>query len=168
MTAERIIEILDLKPLPVEGGYYRETYRSEEVIQKSSLPVRYSGPRLMGSAIYYLITPGTFSSLHKLPTDEVFHFYLGDPVEMLQLYEDGTGKIVRIGSDIENGYFPQTVVPKHAWQGTRLVAGGKFALMGTTMAPGFDFADFVAGNKEELVGRYPEFKEQIVSLLLPH
>ena len=161
MTAERIIEILDLKPLPVEGGYYRETYRSAEVI---SLPGRYNGTRLTGSAIYYLITPETFSSLHKLAGDEIFHFYLGDPVEMLQLYEDGTGMIIKIGNDLSNGYFPQAVVPKHTWQGTRLVDGGKFALMGTTMAPGFEFDDFVAGDKAELVGRYPEFANDIVKL----
>ena len=162
MTAERIIEILGLEPLPVEGGYYRETYRSAEVI---SLPGRYNGPRLTGSAIYYLITPETFSSLHRLTSDEIFHFYLGDPVEMLQLFEDGTGKIIKIGNDIENGCFPQAVVPKHTWQGTRLVDGGKFALMGTTMAPGFEFDDFVAGEREELVGRYPEFAEHISKLL---
>jgi uncharacterized protein len=165
MTAERIIEILGLEPLPVEGGYYRETYRSEEVIQKSSLPVRYNGDRLTGSAIYYLITPETFSSLHKLPSDEIFHFYLGDPVEMLQLYEDGTGKVIKIGNDIANGYFPQATVPKNTWQGTRLVDGGTFALMGTTMAPGFEFADFVKGEREELVGKYPGFAERIVRLL---
>lgn len=161
MTAQRIIEILGLEPLPIEGGYFKESYRSEEIIPKSSLAARYNGPRLTGSAIYYLITEDSFSSLHKLPSDEIFHFYLGDPVEMLQLYEDGTGKVIKISNDIENGYLPQAVAPKNSWQGTRLVDGGKFALMGTTMAPGFEYADFVKGEREELVGMYPEFAEHI-------
>jgi uncharacterized protein len=160
----RIIELLELKPLDMEGGYYRETYRSADTIPKSCLPDRYGSPKSFSTAIYYLITPTTFSSLHKLPTDEVFHFYLGDPVEMLQLFEDGTGRIVKIGSDIENGCSLQVVVPKHTWQGSRLVAGGEFALMGTTMAPGFDFEDFVAPDKNELMRRYPEFSAMIQEL----
>lgn len=163
---KRIIELLDLQPLPVEGGYYRESYRSDEMLTKPGLPSRYNNPRLFASAIYYLITPDTFSSLHKLLSDELFHFYLGDEVEMLQLFEDGTGKIIRLGSDIENGCVPQALVPKYAWQGSRLADGGEFALMGTTMSPGFDFEDFTPPNKAELIQRYPAFSEQINKLII--
>jgi uncharacterized protein len=113
---KRIIDLLDLKPLPGEGGYYRETYRSEEMIPTSGLPARYNDARAFSTAIYYLITPETFSSLHKLPTDELFHFYLGDEVEMLQLFPNGKGKIIKMGRNIENGCLNQVLVPKDTWQ----------------------------------------------------
>src|SRR5574344_1636946 len=131
--AERLIEQLNLKPLTVEGGYYRETYRSSECIEKTGLPDRYTGPRSYSTAIYYLLTPETCSTLHRLPSDEVFHFYQGDPVEMLQLNEDGTGTVLSLGCDIENGLLPQVVVPKDTWQGARLKDGGSYALFGTTV-----------------------------------
>lgn len=162
-SVQRIIDLLGLKPLTIEGGLYRETYRSEEIL--THLPERYSSPRTFSTCIYYLLKPGAFSSLHKLASDEIFHFYLGDPVEMLQLYEDGTGRIVRIGNDIENGIYPQVIVPKNIWQGARLIDGGKFALMGTTVAPGFDYSDFIIPNRDEILKQYPEFREKILQLL---
>jgi predicted cupin superfamily sugar epimerase len=164
-TVKNIIEILDLKPLTIEGGYYRETYRSEERVAQEHLPQRYQSTRTFATAIYYLLTAETFSSLHKLPTDEIFHFYMGDPVEMLQLFDDGTGKIITIGNDLEKGYFPQVVVPKFTWQGTKLVEGGEFALFGTTTAPGFEFEDFIAPDVEELIKKYPTFEKKIRGLV---
>jgi predicted cupin superfamily sugar epimerase len=80
--------------------------------------------------------------MHRLRSDEVFHFYLGDEVEMLQLWPDGTGRRVGLGSDLAAGMLPQTVVPQGVWQGSRLVRGGRFALLGCTVSPGFDYADF--------------------------
>jgi len=121
----------------------------------------YLSSRAFSTAIYYLLTSETFSSIHLLPTDEIFHFYAGDPVEMLQLFEDGTGKIIKIGNDIEKGYLPQIVVPRNTWQGTRLIPGGAYALFGTTMAPGFEFEDFVCHDKEVLLKKYPQFTEMI-------
>src|SRR5688572_28798580 len=100
ITAREIIELFNLRPLPVEGGYFAESYRSSGIIVESVLPSGYSGPRCFGTAIYYLLTPETFSAMHRVPGDEVFHFYLGDPVEMLQLRSDGTGERIVIGSDI--------------------------------------------------------------------
>ena len=164
LTADEIISILNLKPHPSEGGFYVETYRSDERLSGSVLPQRYQGPRSFGTAIYYLLTPDAFSELHRLPTDEVFHFYLGDPVEMLQLAPDGSGKVLRLGTDIQNGESPQLVVPRGVWQGSRLIAGGRFALLGATMAPGFDFADYEPGHRAELMESYPVFKEMIVAL----
>lgn len=157
----RIIEILKLEPLSMEGGFYKENYRSNELIAREHLPVRYKSSKSFSTAIYYLLTANTFSSLHCLPTDEIFHFYAGDPVEMLQLHEDGNGKIIQIGNDIENGYIPQVVVPRNTWQGTRLISGGEFALMGTTMAPGFEFDDFIPADKEFLLNKYSKFQEMI-------
>src|ERR1041385_8561277 len=88
MTAEEIIALLKLKPHPKEGGFFAETWRADEAIPPGVLPPRYSGPRAIGTCIYYLLTPTTFSAMHRLQSDEIFHFYLGDPVEMLQLWPD--------------------------------------------------------------------------------
>ncbi len=164
ITAEEIIKLLDLKPHPSEGGYFAETYRSAETLAPGALPARYSGPRAAATAIYYLLTPTTFSAMHRLRTDEMFHFYLGDPVEMLQLWPDGSGRTLVLGSDLRHGMKPQAVVPRGVWQGSRLRKGGKFALMGTTVSPGFDFADYEAGSREQLAGAYPGFRETITAL----
>ena len=161
MNAQVLIDNLGLRLLPGEGGFYRETYRSSERVAAAVLPERYKADKEFGTAMYYLLTPETTSALHRLPTDEVFHFYLGDPVLMLQLYPDGTGRTITLGPDILSGQNVQCVVPKFVWQGAALVAGGRFALMGTTMAPAFDFADFELGNRAELLAQYREYSELI-------
>lgn len=155
-TIEQIRDLLKLRPLPIEGGYFAETHRSKVALDQRSLPSVYSGKRSLSTAIYYMLTVDTFSAMHRVWGDEVYHFYLGDPVEMLVLKPDGTGEVVLLGQDILSGMRLQHVVPGGAWQGCRLVAGGTFALMGTTMSPGFDPADFELGNKE-LSARYPEY-----------
>ena len=162
LTADRIMELLDLRPLPEEGGHYAETHRAGP-LPPDALPAHYAGPRPRKTAIYYLLTTETFSALHRLPGDEIFHFYLGDPVEQLQLFPDGTGRVVRIGTDLLAGERPQVHVPGGVWQGARLVPGGRhgYALLGTTMAPGFDVADYEGGRRDELVAAYPGFRELI-------
>jgi uncharacterized protein len=155
VTVEQIKSLLHLQPLSAEGGYFAEVYRSEEQIPPSALPNRYGTGRSFGTAIYYVLTLDTFSAMHRLLTDEIYHFYLGEPVEMLQLWPDGSSKLLTLGPDILNGMRPQVVVPSGVWQGSRLAPGGKFALMGTTMAPGFDPGDYEGGVREELAGRYP-------------
>lgn len=169
LTAEEIIRLLHLEPLPREGGWYRETYRSALSLPADVLAPRYRDAHAAGTAIYYLLTPDTFSALHRLPTDEVFHFYLGDPVEMLQLGPNLTdgGRIFTLGSDIRVGQLVQTLVPAGVWQGSRLRAGGAFALMGTTMAPGFDFADYEAADREALSVAFPDFADDIGRLCPP-
>jgi hypothetical protein len=164
MTAEKLKSLLNLVPLSIEGGYYNETYRSPEMISAECLPDRYSSPRSVSTAIYYLLDPGTFSEIHRVASDEIFHFYLGDPVEMLQLWPDGSGKRVLIGTDIDNGMAPQLVVPHGVWQGARLVAGGKFALLGCTVSPGFDYADYESGSRQLLSEAYPEHRDMISAL----
>ena len=164
MIAEDLIRLLGLEPHPAEGGYFRETYRSKETIPAGALPAGYGGPRSVATAIYYLLTPTTFSAMHRLPGDEMFHFYLGDPMEMLQLRPDGEGEVVVLGHDVADGMRPQVLVPEGVWQGSRLRPGGRYALLGTTMSPGFDYADFELGVRAELVRAYPEFKEWIVAL----
>jgi hypothetical protein len=100
ITADQIIALLNLTPHPKEGGYFRETYRSSETVSEKTLPRQYEGIRSFATAIYYLLTPETFSAIHRLQSDEIFHFYLGDPVEILQLWPDGTGRILVLGSDL--------------------------------------------------------------------
>ena len=163
-TADQIKSLLNLKPHPKEGGYFVETYRSSEHITKDALPARYKGDRSLATAIYYLLTPDTFSAMHRLQTDEVFHFYAGDPVEMLQLWPDDSGRVITLGPDILNGMHPQVIVPKGVWQGARLIRRGRFALLGTTISPGFEFADYKPGHRELLVKSYPEFRDLIIAL----
>jgi hypothetical protein len=161
LNSETLKSLLNLVPLSFEGGYYVETYRSPELIGPECLPGRYSGPRNVHTAIYYLLEPNTFSGMHRLASDEVFHFYLGHPVEMLQLWPDGSGKVVVIGADIQAGMLPQVVVPRGVWQGARLAAGGEFALLGCTVSPGFDFSDYESGSRDLLSQTYPAFTNLI-------
>jgi hypothetical protein len=156
MTGKDVIEALDLKPLPGEGGYYRETWRAA-----ASLPsgVGAEGECALpcGTAIYYLLTdePNGFSALHRLQADEIYHFYLGDPVDLFLLHPAGWAQSVILGPDLAGGQHVQFVVPKHTWQSLRLRAGGRFALLGTTMAPGFTPQGFTLGDRRELTERYP-------------
>lgn len=158
MTADDVIRLLDLQPHPVEGGFFRETYRSAATMSARG------GTRSVSTAIYYLLKPGHVSELHVLPGDEVFHFYLGEPVRMLQLWPDGTGRAVILGSDVAAGQLPQVVVPGGVWQGTHLIGNAGFALLGCTVAPGFDYADYTGGSRAELTATWPAFAELIARL----
>lgn len=164
LTAEQIKKLLRLEPLPGEGGFYAETYRSAYTVAKESLPPGFPAARSLATAIYFLLTPESFSAMHKLRGDETFHFYLGDPVEMLQLKPGGAGEPILIGPRIEAGMRLQHTVPGGCWQGARLAPGGKFALLGTTMAPGFDPADFELGSRDELCKAYPPYAALIALL----
>src|SRR5580704_17157586 len=164
MDIDKLKQMFGLKPLPEEGGFFAESYRSDEKLPGRCLPERYSDDRCFGTAIYFLLTATAFSALHKLRSDEINHFYLGDPVEVLLLRHDGTGQVVTIGTDFYCGIRPQMLVPRCTWQGLRLRPGGQFALMGTTVAPGFEFADFELANRESLLKNYPSFSDMIREL----
>ncbi len=164
LTAEEIIELLGLVPHPAEGGFFRETYRSAEAVAADALPDRYGAPRSFSTAIYYLLTPETCSRMHRVAGDEVFHFYLGDPVTMLQLSPDGGSEVVTLGPDIAAGQQLQVVVPAGHWQGCCLIEGGRLALMGATVAPGFEYADYEDGDRGELLGQFPSERGLIVRL----
>jgi len=157
-------KLLKLKPLFAEGGFFSETYRSAETIGPMSLPKRYKGARNYSTAIYYLLTRDCVSAMHRITSDEIFHFYLGDPVELLQLLPDGKGSVQTLGPDVFKGMRPQLIVDKNIWQGARVAKGGKFALLGTTVAPGFDYKDFECGKRGELIKDYPKFRELITAL----
>ena len=164
MTAEEIIKFFDMKPLLPEGGFYAETYRAAEKIKKSSLPIPLNGDRNISTAILYLLPAGTVSHFHRLKTDEVFHFYLGDPVTMIQLHSDGQCEKITIGNDILNDQKMQVLIPKGTWQGSFVNQGGKFALMGCTVSPGFDPADFEQAKREQLLKQFPQHSEWIKKL----
>ena len=158
MTAEDVKERLGLVPHPREGGWFVRTYEAETMAE--------GGVRRTGTAIYYLLEPGTFSEMHRLKSDEIFHFYAGDAVEQLQLPPGGEGRRVVIGSDLAAGERPQVVVPAGVWQGARLLGGGAFrwALLGCTVSPGFEYEDYEGGVAAELCGIWPEWSELVRKL----
>ncbi len=167
LSAEALIERLGLQPHP-EGGFFAETWHGVADAAPPGNPggERWSTPphespspkgdtRQFGSAIYYLLTPDTFSALHRLDADEIYHFYLGDPIDLTLLRAGGPAQTVTLGPDLLAGHHVQFVVPRGTWQGSRLRSGGRFALLGTTMAPGWAPAGFVMGQRAELVAAWP-------------
>ena len=165
MRVEELKQLLGLKPHPQEGGWYVRTYESAETVPAGNfVDGRYEGSRRMSTAIYYLLEPETFSEMHLLQSDEIFHFYAGDAVEMLQLLPDGTGRRTVIGNDFVAGERPQVVVERGIWQGSRLMAGGSWALLGCTVSPGFEFADYTEGHRAKLISQWPESAELITAL----
>lgn len=151
-SAEKIIEALGLEPHP-EGGFFRETYRHERAV----------GDRSLCTAIYYLVTAESPSRMHRVASDEIWHFYAGDELEMLQLGND-RAQAIAIGSDVAAGQRPQVVVPAGVWQGARVKPGGRYALVGATVSPGFDYRDFEIGDREDLVAKYPQRASLIEAL----
>jgi predicted cupin superfamily sugar epimerase len=164
VTAEEVRRRLGLVPLPFEGGYYAETWRADEVLPAAALPERYGAPRALGTAILYLLEPGTCSRMHRLRTDETYHFLLGDPAELLVLEPGRQGRVVVLGGDLAAGLRVQFTVPRGAWQGGRVVAGGAWSLFGVTLAPGFDRADFEAGSRDALTREWPAQRALIDAL----
>jgi uncharacterized protein len=158
-----LISNLHLAPHP-EGGFYRETYRSAEVIPKEGLPQRYNGEHPFGTAIYYLLAPDSCSKIHRVKSDEIFHFYLGDPVLMLELFPDGSSCTTVLGQDLEHGEQLQHIVHAGTWQGSMLIEGGRFALLGTTVSPAFVFDDFELGKRDHLLALYAEQAQLITRL----
>lgn len=152
-SADEIIRRFGLEPIPKEGGFFRRTYSSDILASKTPAS---DTQRLAGTAIYFLLTPTSFSALHKLRFDEVYHFYSGDPVDLVLLGEDGSLNTITLGSDFMSGQSPQAVAPNGVWQASRLIEGGKWALMGATMAPGFHDDDFELAEAETLIERFPQ------------
>ena len=167
LTAQELIKLLGLQPLAIEGGYYVQTYQSLITLPPSLLPDAYAGERSLATAIYFLLTTEICSRLHRLKGPEIFHFYLGDPVEMLLLKPDGTAEHPVLGTDLVSGMRPQIIVPGRVWQGSRVRAGGEhgYALMGTTMAPGFSYDDYERGDSEALSVQYPDCAKEIRDLV---
>jgi predicted cupin superfamily sugar epimerase len=159
-TAQYWIERLKLEPHP-EGGYFRQTYRSDVLIAHEALPVGFKGERAASTAIYFLLNGNNFSAFHRLESDEVWHFYVGAPLVVHVIDPNGKYKSILLGSDPESGEVLQGVVPAGSWFASHVADWKSFAVVGCTVAPGFDFADFEMAKREELIERYPKHRELI-------
>jgi uncharacterized protein len=162
-SAEQLIQQYKLEPHP-EGGWYKETYRSLELIAATALPERFSGARVFSTAIYFLLEAGNFSAFHKIKSDECWHFYSGDPLAVYMLKQDGSLDMIHLGNDISKQQVFQYVVPANCWFASRPSAENKFSFVGCTVAPGFDFADFELATADNLASEFPHHKDLIRSL----
>jgi uncharacterized protein len=162
-SADFWIDRLQLAPHP-EGGYFRQTYSDRTLIAAEALPPGFTGPRPASTAIYFLLEKGNFSAFHRIRSDEVWHFYAGDAIEIIVLKTDGAGEKILLGGKIQDGESFQAVVGAGQWFASRLVEGGSFALVGCTVAPGFHFDDFVIAARDELIKKYPQHRTLIERL----
>jgi hypothetical protein len=145
VTADEVISVLGLEPLPAEGGMFSQHYADRH-----------------STAIYFLVRPGDFSALHRLSGAEVYHFYAGAPLQMLLLHHDGQVDRPVLGSDLTVGHRPSLAVPPGVWQGSRTT--GEWSLVGATMSPGFKEEMFELGQRDVLVPLYPAASEEIRGL----
>lgn len=155
LSALDVVRLLKLEPLDQEGGYFRRTGESATVLP---------GGKRAWSMIYSLLTPEGFSAMHRLATDEIWCFHAGDPLESLRLRTDGSGEWVKLGLNLAHTERPQDVVPAQTWQGTRLAAGGRWALVTCVVAPEFEWSDFELGSRAALIASHPGFAEGIRAL----
>ena len=161
--ADYWIEKLNLVAHP-EGGYFREIYRSNELIPLACLPERFNGPRCFGTSIYFLLKSDTFSALHRIKSDEIWHFYLGTPLKIYAINPNGRLSNIILGQNVDAGESFQAVVPAGAWFGAKVTRPDSFALVGCTVAPGFDFDDFEMGERNNLLSQFPHHREIIEML----
>jgi len=157
VNADTLIQQLNLSPHP-EGGYFRETYRSDEKIAAAHLPNRYNGDRAISTAICFLLKGNEYSAFHRLKSDEVWHFYLGSSLTIYCIDPDGTRTDIILGDDIKNGEMPQAVIEKGYWFAAAVNDTSSYTLVGCTVAPGFDFSDFEMGEWKELIENFPQHK----------
>lgn len=154
---------LRLEPHP-EGGYFCQTYRSDLMIAREALPSGFAGARAASTAIYFLLEGKNFSAFHRLRSDELWHFYAGSPLAVQAIDREGKCSTILLGSDPAAGEVFQAVVPAGCWFASHVADWKSWALVGCTVAPGFDFADFELGKREELLREYPQHREMIESL----
>lgn len=165
VTVEELVKLYDLKPHP-EGGFYNEYYRDKGVIPKGVLPGRFKGDRNYSANIYFLLPEGKKSNLHRIASDESWHFYLGGPLTLVQISPTGKVETILLGQDVRSGQKVAHVVPAGYWFGAYPAKGSRFSFVGCTVAPGFDFADFEMGDSATLLKfkEFPEAKEVIERL----
>lgn len=161
--AEKIAGILNMKPHP-EGGFYKETYRSEGSISEADLDKNIVGKRNYCTGIYFLLTSHSFSAFHRINQDEMWHFYKGSPLKLHIISENGDYSHVIIGNNLEKGEVPQFTVKARDWFASEVADKGDYTLVGCTVSPGFDFRDFELPERETLIAMFPEHSNIITRL----
>lgn len=160
---QKLIQQFGLEPHP-EGGWYKQTYKSNEQVAASALPERFNGDRSFSTAIYFLLEKENFSAFHRIKSDECWHFYSGDPLQVFIIDQSGELKMITLGKDFEKGEQFQYVVPANCWFASRPAPGSEYCFVGCTVSPGFDFDDFELAKAEELLVKFPQHKTIICEL----
>lgn len=163
LTADFWIRHLQLNK-HIEGGWYSEVYRSALVFDKEHLPVEFGGDRNASTHIYFLLDKSGFSAFHRIKSDELWHFYAGDPLIIYEIDQDGKLKEHILGNDIATGQSLFSAIKRGNWFASKVVEGGEYALAGCTVAPGFDFNDFEMAEKSVLLKTYPQHARLINNL----
>ena len=145
----------------IEGGAFSEVYRAELMLPKSALPLFFQGPRAAATHIYFLLAKGQFSAFHRIASDEIWHFYFGDPLTIYEIGHNGRLTEHYLGQDLDNGQTFQTVVRAGSWFASAPSSGSEYALVGCTVAPGFDFAEFELAKRETLASQYADHADLI-------
>jgi predicted cupin superfamily sugar epimerase len=162
-TIDTLIKTLDLKAHP-EGGWYAETYRSAGIIKHESSAANFTGDRSFSTAIYFLLPAGVFSAFHRIKSDECWHFYEGTELNIYVIDKSGVLQIIRLGNDLLQGETFQAVVPAGCWFASKPATDSGYSLVGCTVAPGFDFADFELADADALAREYSQHETLIRSL----
>ncbi len=163
LSINELVKHFDMLPHP-EGGYYKETYRSNELIARNALPQRFVGDRNFSTAIYFLLEKGNFSGFHKIQSDECWHFYAGQTLLIYVLHNNGELQIITLGNNIMNGEVFQAEVPAGCWFASEPAPNSEFSFVGCTVAPGFDFADFELAKAERLIADFSQYEALIKRL----
>ncbi|WKZ70336.1 MAG: cupin domain-containing protein [Melioribacteraceae bacterium] len=160
IPASTLVEKLDLQPHP-EGGYFKEVYRSDELIKVEGLPERYSSERCFSTSIYYMLVGEQFSAFHKLQSDETWHFYLGSPIVLHLISSEGNYSKIILGQNITEDENLQYTIPRETWFAAEVKDKTTYSLVGCTVSPGFDFADFEMGDRKTLLDKFQQHQNLI-------
>jgi len=161
----QLIEKLQLQAHP-EGGFYKEVYRSDEILKKESLPNRFSGDRNYCTSIYFLLNGKDKSHFHRIKSDEIWHFYSGTAIILHMIDSDGNYKSIRVGNDFVKNEIPQTIVPYKVWFAAEVEDKNSYALAGCTVSPGFDFSDFELAKRSKLLKKFPQHSKLITEFTM--
>ncbi|MBI3719268.1 MAG: cupin domain-containing protein [Sphingobacteriales bacterium] len=163
LTASYLVNHYQMQAHP-EGGFYKQTYRSNEILRVEHLPERFNGERVISTAIYFLLEGNQFSAFHRIKSDELWHFYYGTSLNIYVIHEDGSLEITKLGNNPEAGEQFQAVVKTGCWFASKPVKEEGFSFVGCTVAPGFDFADFELAKADAFIKEYPRHKDLIMQL----
>lgn len=161
--AQQLIHQLELTRHP-EGGYFKETHRSQGIIPQQVLPHQFNADRNYYTSIYFLLTSDDFSAFHKINQEETWYFHEGSTIKIHQIAPDGTYSFVVLGNDILKGEQFQHTVPSEYWFAATVEQKNNYTLVGCAVAPGFDFNDFTLAKRNEMIDLFPQHKTIIETL----